>query len=172
MVLYIYLDYIGCFFCLFLLFLCTVVIFVARLQYPLVHIQGEETATFTNGLGESIDLEINDNQDSTIERLVKILDGDRTAAELLAAEVHRTVICEHGDIDALPDLVWLSRCILYFFKMSKWKWKFNQLTSIRISQLISRFVPLLMNCDNVAGQFGPIGRWRLDWPNRFDTYSF
>lgn len=77
-----------------------------RLQYPLVHIQGEETAIFTNGLGESIDLEINDNQDSTIERLVKILEGDRVAAELLAAEVHRTVICEHGDIDALPDLVW------------------------------------------------------------------
>lgn len=76
------------------------------MQYPLVHIQGEEAATFTNGLGESIDLEITDNQDSTIERLVKILDGDREAAELLAAEVHRTVICEHGDIDALPDLVW------------------------------------------------------------------
>lgn len=74
-------------------------------KYPLVHIQGEETATFTNGLGESIDLEITDNQESTIECLVKILDGDRVAAELLAAEVHRTVICEHGDIDALPDLV-------------------------------------------------------------------
>lgn len=75
-------------------------------QYPLAYIQGEETATFTNGLGESIDLEITDNQDETIERLVKILDGDRVAAELLSIEVHRTVICEHGDIDALPDLVW------------------------------------------------------------------
>lgn len=89
------------------------------MQYPLVHIQGEETATFTNGLGESIDLEINDNQDSTIERLVKILDGNRVAAELLAAEVHRTVICEHGDIDALPDLVWLaSFCALFFHAYS------------------------------------------------------
>lgn len=77
-----------------------------RSQYPLVNIQGEETATFTNGLGESVDLEITDNQDTTIENLVKILDGDRVAAELLAAEVHRIVICEHGDIDALPDLVW------------------------------------------------------------------
>ena len=36
---------------------------------------------------------------------MKILDGDRVAAELLAAEVHQTVICENGDIDALPDLV-------------------------------------------------------------------
>lgn len=75
------------------------------IKYPLVHIQGEESATFTNGLGESIDLEITDNQETTIECLVKILGGDRVAAELLAAEVHRTVICEHGDIDALPDLV-------------------------------------------------------------------
>ncbi|XP_031620263.1 inositol polyphosphate 1-phosphatase [Contarinia nasturtii] len=72
--------------------------------YPLVHIQGEETATFTNGLGESIDLEITDIQENTIDCLVKILDGDRVAAELLAAEVYRTVICEHGDVDALPDL--------------------------------------------------------------------
>lgn len=75
------------------------------IKYPLVHIQGEETATFTNGLGESIDLEITDNQENTIEFLVKILDGNCIVAELLAAEVHRTVICEYGDIDALPDLV-------------------------------------------------------------------
>lgn len=91
--------YLHCVYCLF------VVCSQPCPQYPLVHIQGEETSTFTNGLGESIDLEITDNQDETIERLVKILDGDRVAAELLATEVHRTVICEHGDIDALPDLV-------------------------------------------------------------------
>lgn len=134
----------------FCLFLCcffppSVVKYVARLQYPLVHIQGEETTTFTNGLGESIDLEINDNQDSTIERLVKILDGNRVAAELLAAEVHRTVICEHGDIDALPDLVWMARLS-------------NQLLSERISKLIFHFS---QSCCNTAGQFGPVGRWTL-----------
>lgn len=67
--------------------------------------QGEESATFTNGLGETADLQITDDEASTIERLTKILDGDGTAAGLLATEVHRNVIYEHGDIDALPDLV-------------------------------------------------------------------
>lgn len=76
-----------------------------RTKYPLVHIQGEETPTFTNVLGELINLEITDNQEETIECLIKILDGNRVAAELLATEVHQTVICEHGDIEALPDLV-------------------------------------------------------------------
>lgn len=69
------------------------------------NIQGEETATFTNGLGDTVDLEINDDEANTVERLVKILDGDRVAAELLAAEVHRSVICENVGLETLPDLV-------------------------------------------------------------------
>lgn len=74
-------------------------------KYPLVHIQGEESTTFTNGLGESVDLQITDNEENTLECLVKVLNGDTIAAELLVGEVHRNVICEHGEIDALPDLV-------------------------------------------------------------------
>lgn len=85
------------------------------LQYPLVNFQGEESATFTNGLGQSIDLVITDNEQDTIECLEKVLNGDRIAAELLAAEVHRNVICEHADIDALPDLVNINSCLYSVF---------------------------------------------------------
>lgn len=81
------------------------VIYPFCIQYPLVHIQGEESASFTNGLGETADLQITDDEANTVERLTKILDGDDTAAELLATEVHRSVIYEHGDIEAVPDLV-------------------------------------------------------------------
>lgn len=70
-----------------------------------MNIQGEESSTFVNGLGESIDVVIGDNEEDTIECLEKVLNGDRVAAELLAAEVHRNVICEHGNVDELPDLV-------------------------------------------------------------------
>lgn len=78
-----------------------------RKQYPLVrdNIQGEESATFTNGLGDSADLAISDDEANTVECLVKILNGDRIAAEVLAAEVHRTVVCENADLETLPDLV-------------------------------------------------------------------
>lgn len=69
------------------------------------NIQGEESATFTNGLGETIELVINDSQAHTAELLLKILNGDSAAAELLADEVHKSVICEHANIELLPDLV-------------------------------------------------------------------
>lgn len=90
-----------------LLLLFLIIFFLAVPQYPLVrdNIYGEETATFTNGAGESIELQINDSQAETAECLLKILDGDNDAAEALAEEVHRLVICPNSDIEKLPDLV-------------------------------------------------------------------
>lgn len=76
-------------------------------QYPLVrdNIQGEETAKFTNALGESVELEISDDPAKTAECLIKILDGNSEAADLLAAEVHKNVVCTDANVENLPDLV-------------------------------------------------------------------
>lgn len=68
------------------------------------NIQGEETATFTNALGESIDLEIFDDPAKTAECLLKVLDGDIDAANALAAEVHQNVVAQ-GAVEDIPDLV-------------------------------------------------------------------
>lgn len=77
------------------------------LQYPIIrdNIQGEETSTFTNGLGESIVLEIFDDPSQTAERLLKVLDGDSAAADLLAEQVHKNVTVAADVVENIPDLV-------------------------------------------------------------------
>lgn len=82
--------------------------YICCFQYPLVrdNIQGEETSTFTNALGESINLEITDDSSQTVRSLLTILDGHDEAAECLAAEVHKNVVCDDANVDAIPDLVW------------------------------------------------------------------
>lgn len=77
------------------------------LQYPVIrdNVQGEETSTFTNGLGETIELEIFDEQSQTAESLLKVLDGDAVAADVLAEQVHKTVVVTEDVLENLPDLV-------------------------------------------------------------------
>lgn len=89
-----------------ILFFCSVSNFRLR-QYPSVrdNIQGEEAATFSNALGETVDLTLTDNQENTINLLVKILNGDNDAAAALADEVHRNVLCADAGIENIPDLV-------------------------------------------------------------------
>ncbi|XP_074658981.1 inositol polyphosphate 1-phosphatase-like [Tubulanus polymorphus] len=53
------------------------------------HIQGEENNTFTNLLGESITVEIQDTCEETTNLLARILDNNREASTLLAELVHR-----------------------------------------------------------------------------------
>lgn len=76
-------------------------------QYPPIrdNIQGEESATFSNALGETVELTLTDSQENTINLLVKILNGDNDAAAALAEEVHRNVVCTDAGIENLPDLV-------------------------------------------------------------------
>lgn len=69
------------------------------------NVYGEETATFTNGAGETVELEINESQANTAECLLKILDGDSEAAEALAEEVHKEVVCPEFGVESIPDLV-------------------------------------------------------------------
>lgn len=85
------------------------------LQYPLVrdNIQGEETAKFTNALGESIELEISDDPAKTAECILKILDGNSEAADLLAAEVHKNVVCTTANVENLPELVIVFSLLLH-----------------------------------------------------------
>lgn len=82
-------------------------LFLATWQYPAVrdNVQGEENATFTNALGETVELSLNDSKENTINLLVKILNGDNDAAVALADEVHRDVLCTDADIENIPDLV-------------------------------------------------------------------
>lgn len=66
------------------------------------NIKGEENSTFTNSLGESANVEIFDNTAQTSECLLKLLNGDTEAAELLAEEVHKNVNSVLEDIPDLP----------------------------------------------------------------------
>ncbi|CAD7084508.1 unnamed protein product [Hermetia illucens] len=55
------------------------------------NINGEESATFTNTLGESVTIAIGENAQETAACLEKVLNQNKLAAELLAEEVHREV---------------------------------------------------------------------------------
>lgn len=100
------------------------------------NIQGEENATFTNALGESIHLEIFDDQARTAECLMKVLDGDSEAAEFLAEEVHRTVICSGADVENLPDLVINAKLFWNVFVFENKHFRLAELSCLRENRKI------------------------------------
>lgn len=54
-------------------------------------VQGEETNTFSNAMGESIVVEVCPTVEETTELLAKVMGSDIATAELLATEVHKNV---------------------------------------------------------------------------------
>ncbi|XP_036388240.1 inositol polyphosphate 1-phosphatase isoform X2 [Megalops cyprinoides] len=52
-------------------------------------IHGEESNKFENGLGESITVTVRETEEETAALLSTVLDGDRTAAALLATAIHQ-----------------------------------------------------------------------------------
>ncbi|KAM9444337.1 inositol polyphosphate 1-phosphatase [Clarias gariepinus] len=60
-------------------------------QFPELNgfIYGEESNKFENGLGESVTVTVCANQEDTTALLIKVLDGDKTAASLLAEAIHQ-----------------------------------------------------------------------------------
>lgn len=67
------------------------------------YIKGEESASFTNKLGETINVAIGETAKETADCLEKVLDGNRSAAEVLAEEVHKSVTYSNQVAD-IPDL--------------------------------------------------------------------
>ncbi|XP_055851090.1 inositol polyphosphate 1-phosphatase [Episyrphus balteatus] len=69
------------------------------------HIKGEESSSFTNKIGETVTVEIGETPTETADCLEKVLDGNRSAADVLAEEVHRFVnyADQVGDLPDLPD---------------------------------------------------------------------
>lgn len=69
------------------------------------HIKGEESSSFTNKLGETVNIEVGETSADTTNCLEKVLDCNRSAAEVLAEEVHKFVNYENqvGDIPDMPD---------------------------------------------------------------------
>ncbi|KRT83983.1 hypothetical protein AMK59_882, partial [Oryctes borbonicus] len=55
------------------------------------NINGEESNTFSNCLGETIEVKVLNSEEETSSLLEKVLNGDRHAAELLAEAVHTDV---------------------------------------------------------------------------------
>lgn len=51
-------------------------------------INGEESNTFSNSLGESIEVKVLNSEEATSLLLERVLNGDSHAAELLAEAVH------------------------------------------------------------------------------------
>ncbi|XP_068081847.1 inositol polyphosphate 1-phosphatase isoform X2 [Anabrus simplex] len=58
------------------------------------HIKGEESNVFKNTVGESVVVQVQEDEYSTASLLNTVLNGDTRAAELLAREVHRNVSVE------------------------------------------------------------------------------
>lgn len=65
-------------------------------------IKGEENNVFTNKLGETVVVEIKNNLDDTAELLQIVLNDDKQAAQLLAAEVHKTIFLDNIKIQGNP----------------------------------------------------------------------
>ncbi|XP_042204830.1 inositol polyphosphate 1-phosphatase-like [Homarus americanus] len=70
------------------------------------HVQGEESAEFTNTLGEKITVRICDTQQETAILLAKVLDGNQEAADILADVVHSDISWspEPELIEKIPNL--------------------------------------------------------------------
>lgn len=64
------------------------------------NIKGEETNKFENVLGESVTVEITDDSNVTKLMLLKVLDGDASAANALTTEIHKEVTVD----ESLPDI--------------------------------------------------------------------
>ncbi|GLG97281.1 Inositol polyphosphate 1-phosphatase [Gryllus bimaculatus] len=79
---------------------------IARFPNIASHIKGEENNSFSNVLGESITVAIQENEADTAALLTQVvLNGDTTAGGLLAAEVHKAVLVDYQslNVDRIPD---------------------------------------------------------------------
>lgn len=65
-------------------------------------VQGEESNTFSNILGESIIVQICSSVEETTELLAKVMGSDISTAELLATEVHRDI--QFVDVPTVQDI--------------------------------------------------------------------
>lgn len=76
-------------------------------QYPDLkgYIYGEENNTFTNALGESVTVILNETKSNTLELLTKILDGDEAAAEYLTECVHSTISINDVPVQSIPNSI-------------------------------------------------------------------
>jgi len=54
-------------------------------------IYGEESDTFTNSVGQTVKLELNDNEQNSRKLLAAVLDGNEDVASSLASEAHKIV---------------------------------------------------------------------------------
>ncbi|KAK7872070.1 hypothetical protein R5R35_004555 [Gryllus longicercus] len=77
------------------------------IEFPNIasHIKGEESNSFSNVLGESITVAIQENEADTAALLTQVLNGDTRAGGLLAAEVHKAVLVDYQslNVDRIPD---------------------------------------------------------------------
>ncbi|XP_069012574.1 inositol polyphosphate 1-phosphatase [Embiotoca jacksoni] len=64
-------------------------------------IHGEESNKFENGLGESVTVTVCRTEEETATLLASVLDGDRTAASLLARAIHRDPATIEANTDGL-----------------------------------------------------------------------
>lgn len=77
------------------------------LQFPALgkYIKGEENNIFTNVLGETIEISVQQTENETADLLKIVLDGNSHAAGVLAAEVHRTISISDVNVgnSAIPE---------------------------------------------------------------------
>lgn len=116
-------------------------------QFPelLNNIKGEESSTFTNSLGETVTIEVFDDQSDTSACLLKVLNGDSVAAELLAEEVHKTVDTNMDSIPELPDGLNYSNMGIWVDPIGKCD---KSISAKPITQLCVRFFVLQMQRKN------------------------
>lgn len=65
---------------------------------------GEESSQFTNSLGDSVCVAVGSTEQQTQVCLEKVLDGNSSAAKILAQEVHKSVEYNSDDLGVFPEL--------------------------------------------------------------------
>ena len=94
---------INCKLLLFLLLL--LILFSLFSQFPELSgfIFGEESNKFTNSAGQEIRIEVQEDSSATSKHLVTVLDGNESAARLLADLIHGDISLETDEIQTLED---------------------------------------------------------------------
>jgi len=81
-------------------------------QYPSLcsKINGEESAEFTNSLGESITVRVCASECDTVALLGRVMDGNKAAASMLASAVHKDLPLPHIPQEQLKAVQSVSLC--------------------------------------------------------------
>ncbi|XP_023328718.1 inositol polyphosphate 1-phosphatase [Eurytemora carolleeae] len=129
-------------------------------------IYGEESASFTNSSGVTVNLNLNSSHQNTRNTLVQILDGNEKVAEILATEVHKAVELSEDLKTQVEDLetteldisdvgVWIDPIdgTSHYIKGKEKLWNGYPVSGLEVAKVLIG----VYNCTTGAPMFGVVG---------------